>query len=86
MFRLFHVIVDSDQTASQILAIMNKQKMAGEVTFLPLNKLQFSSTRYPSGQVGRAFDAADSCVGQYSSLSVTQLYLEPPLLFCCLVF
>lgn len=48
--RLFHVIVDSDRTASQILSIMNKQKMAGEVTFLPLNKLNPPSVQYPNSK------------------------------------
>lgn len=41
--RLFHIVVDTDKTASHILAQMNKQKLPGEVTFLPLNKLQSSS-------------------------------------------
>lgn len=46
--RLFHVIVDSDKTASNILSIMNKQKMLGEVTFMPLNKLKYSEVEYPT--------------------------------------
>ena len=49
--RLFHVVVDSDRTAAQILSIMNKQKMAGEVTFLPLNKLQPPNPTYPQAKV-----------------------------------
>lgn len=50
--RLFHVVVDTDRTAAQILSIMNKQKMSGEVTFLPLNKLQPPSATYPQAKVG----------------------------------
>ena len=41
------MIVDSDQTASQILEIMNRKKMPGEVTFLPLNKLRNPPVNYP---------------------------------------
>ena len=51
--RLFHIIVDTDRTASQILSVMNKQKMPGEVTFLPLNKLQSSTPEYPNSKVRR---------------------------------
>ena len=48
--RLFHVIVDTDRTASQILSIMNKQKLPGEVTFLPLNKLSPPDVEYPNAK------------------------------------
>ena len=48
--RLFHVIVDTDRTASQILSIMNKQKLPGEVTFLPLNKLNPPDVDYPNAK------------------------------------
>ena len=48
--RLFHVIVDNDRTASQILSIMNKQKLPGEVTFLPLNKLNPPDVEYPNAK------------------------------------
>jgi structural maintenance of chromosome 3 (chondroitin sulfate proteoglycan 6) len=36
---LFHVVVDSDQTATKILDVLNKEK-SGRVTFMPLNRLQ----------------------------------------------
>ena len=45
------MIVDSDQTASQILEIMNRKKMPGEVTFLPLNKLRTPPVNYPDHTV-----------------------------------
>lgn len=48
--RLFHIIVDSDKTASQILSQMNKQKLPGEVTFLPLNKLQSSPIQHSTSR------------------------------------
>ena len=50
LHRLFHVIVDTDRTASQILSIMNKQKLPGEVTFLPLNKLNPPTVDYPNAK------------------------------------
>ena len=51
LHRLFHIVVDTDRTASQILSIMNKQKLHGEVTFLPLNKLNPSNPHYPTTKV-----------------------------------
>ncbi|KXJ23506.1 structural maintenance of chromosomes protein 3 [Exaiptasia diaphana] len=45
--KLFHIIVDNDKTAAQILSTMNRQKMPGEVTFMPLNKLKFKPTKFP---------------------------------------
>ena len=30
---------------------MNKQKMSGEVTFMPLNKLKYSEVDYPTNSV-----------------------------------
>ena len=49
--RLFNVIVDNDKIGSQILSIMNKQKMPGEVTFMPLNRLNFRDIDYPKSPV-----------------------------------
>ena len=49
--RLFYIIVDTDKTASQILSIMNKNKMNGEVNFLPLNRLSYKETQYPTSNV-----------------------------------
>ncbi|KAG5682931.1 hypothetical protein PVAND_012249 [Polypedilum vanderplanki] len=45
--RLFHHIVESDRVGTQILKEMNKQKLPGEVTFMPLNRLQFKIHDYP---------------------------------------
>lgn len=45
--RLFHHIVESDRVGTQILKEMNKQKLPGEVTFMPLNRLQFKMHDYP---------------------------------------
>lgn len=46
--KLFDILVDSDKTAAQILSIMNKHKLPGEVTFMPLNKLQSKEQQYPT--------------------------------------
>eukprot|EP00911_Craspedida_sp_UC1_P000791 UC1_evm2s604 len=45
---LFNIVVDTDQVASDILRIMNTQKLPGRVTFLPLNKLRPKSYKYPA--------------------------------------
>ncbi|XP_065334483.1 structural maintenance of chromosomes protein 3 [Cloeon dipterum] len=45
--RLFHHIVDSDKVGTQILKEMNKQKLPGEVTFMPLNRLNVKDIAYP---------------------------------------
>ena len=68
MYRLFHIIVDTDRTASQILSVMNKQKMAGEVTFLPLNKLQPPNPTYPQAKV------VTTC--QYTVLNVRYVFVD----------
>lgn len=48
--RLFHHIVDSDKVGTQILKEMNKQKLPGEVTFMPLNRLHVKEQNYPKTQ------------------------------------
>lgn len=45
--RLFHHIVESDRVGTQILKEMNKLKLPGEVTFMPLNRLQVKVQDYP---------------------------------------
>eukprot|EP00045_Choanoeca_perplexa_P012565 m.137533 g.137533 ORF g.137533 m.137533 type:complete len:1205 (-) comp16056_c0_seq1:67-3681(-) len=44
---LFNVVVDTDVVASKLLAEMNRQKLPGRVTFLPLNKLKPKQHSYP---------------------------------------
>jgi structural maintenance of chromosome 3 (chondroitin sulfate proteoglycan 6) len=46
---LFHVVVDTDETAIKVLDAMAKEK-AGRVTFMPLNKLRPKETTYPHAQ------------------------------------
>ncbi|XP_076467825.1 structural maintenance of chromosomes protein 3-like [Babylonia areolata] len=46
--RLFHHIVDTDRTGTRILQEMNKLGLAGEVTFMPLNRLDARDTPYPN--------------------------------------
>ena len=50
--RLFQVVVDSDHTASRIMACMNKEKLPGEITFLPLSILKPPTVHYPETEVG----------------------------------
>lgn len=50
-FRLFHHIVESDKIGTQILKEMNKQKLPGEVTFMPLNRLTVKDIDYPQTNV-----------------------------------
>ncbi|XP_046992407.1 structural maintenance of chromosomes protein 3 [Schistocerca americana] len=45
--RLFHHIVESDKVGTQILKEMNRQKLPGEVTFMPLNRLHVRDQEYP---------------------------------------
>lgn len=53
-FRLFHHIVDSDKVGTQILKEMNRQKLPGEVTFMPLNRLHVKEQNYPQTNVRMA--------------------------------
>ncbi|XP_028403208.1 structural maintenance of chromosomes protein 3-like [Dendronephthya gigantea] len=46
--KLFHLVVDTDKTATNILKIMNDRKMPGSATFMPLNKLNARETQYPT--------------------------------------
>jgi structural maintenance of chromosome 3 (chondroitin sulfate proteoglycan 6) len=46
---LFHVVVDTDNTASQVLDIMLKEK-TGRVTFMPLNRLKPKHPAPPNAQ------------------------------------
>ena len=44
---LFHVVVDTDETASRVLDIMLKEK-TGRVTFMPLNRIKPKDVAYPN--------------------------------------
>jgi len=48
--RLFHHIVDTDRTGTILLKEMNRLHLPGEVTFMPLNRLENRDTRYPNTQ------------------------------------
>ncbi|KAJ2929838.1 hypothetical protein H1R20_g7273, partial [Candolleomyces eurysporus] len=45
---LFHVVVDTDETASKVLDVMLKEK-TGRVTFMPLNRLKPKNPPMPNG-------------------------------------
>ncbi|XP_072393142.1 structural maintenance of chromosomes protein 3 [Diabrotica undecimpunctata] len=46
--RLFHHVVDTDMIGTQILKEMNRQKLPGEVNFMPLNRLNVRDQDYPN--------------------------------------
>ncbi|KAI4308346.1 hypothetical protein L6164_031429 [Bauhinia variegata] len=45
---LFHVVVDNDNTSTQIIRHLNSQK-GGRVTFIPLNRVKAPRVTYPKG-------------------------------------
>lgn len=45
---LFHVVVDTEETASKILEVLTRER-AGRVTFMPLNRLRTQPVQYPTG-------------------------------------
>lgn len=49
MVSLFHVVVDTDETASKVLDVMLKEK-SGRVTFMPLNRLNPKNPAPPNTQ------------------------------------
>lgn len=53
--RLFHHVIESDKVGTQILKEMNRQKLPGEVTFMPLNRLNVRDIQYPDDSVSWAF-------------------------------
>jgi len=46
--KLFNIIVDNDKTGSTVLSHINRMKLRGEVTFMPLNRLNFTDVKYPT--------------------------------------
>lgn len=51
LFRLFYHIVETDEVSTKILMEFNKMNLPGEVTFLPLTKLDVRDTAYPETNV-----------------------------------
>ncbi|EXJ69237.1 structural maintenance-chromosome 3 (chondroitin sulfate proteoglycan 6) [Cladophialophora psammophila CBS 110553] len=49
---LFHYVVDSDDTASTIMSILNREH-AGRITFMPLNRLKPQTANFPNAQDAR---------------------------------
>ena len=43
---LFHVVVDTDDTATKVLEVLNREQN-GRVTFMPLNRLRTKTLKYP---------------------------------------
>lgn len=59
--RLFYHIVDSDEVSTKILMEFNKMNLPGEVTFLPLNKLDVRDTAYPETNVSQSCFCCNIC-------------------------
>ncbi|KAG2211831.1 hypothetical protein INT47_004517 [Mucor saturninus] len=66
---LFHVVVDTDETASRLLEIMSKER-AGRVTFIPLNRVKSRHVEYPQK------DDAVPLIGQLQFDSKYQTAME----------
>ena len=49
---LFNYVVDTDDTASKIIEILNKER-GGRVTFVPLDKIKPKTTNFPQAQDAR---------------------------------
>ena len=68
------MIVDSDRTATDILKIMNRRKMPGSASFMPLNKMFTRETEYPTHSV------SISCIylyrGYYPAVRRYEFYLR----------
>nr|XP_027211225.1 structural maintenance of chromosomes protein 3-like isoform X2 [Penaeus vannamei] len=65
--KLFHHIVESDKIGTQILKEMNKQKLPGEVTFMPLNRLTVKDIDYPQ---------TNDAIPMVSKLTYSDRYLK----------
>lgn len=63
--KLFHMVVDSDKTATELLRIMNRRKMPGSATFMPLNKMNARKTSHPD---------ASECVSMLKKLNYDALF------------
>eukprot|EP01061_Rhynchopus_euleeides_P038759 TRINITY_DN6646_c1_g2_i1.p1 TRINITY_DN6646_c1_g2~~TRINITY_DN6646_c1_g2_i1.p1 ORF type:complete len:1221 (+),score=552.80 TRINITY_DN6646_c1_g2_i1:60-3722(+) len=57
---LFHIVVDTNQTASRILRIINQQKLPGRPSFYPLNRITARAKHLPT---------EDDCFPLYDKLS-----------------
>lgn len=51
--KLFHHIVENDKVGTKILQEMNRMKLPGEVTFMPLNRLHAKDIQYPDTPVSQ---------------------------------
>ena len=63
---LFHIVVDTNQTASKILHTINKHKLPGRPSFYPLNRLQGKAKQLPTKE--------EECFPLYDKLSFDPLF------------
>lgn len=59
--RLFYHIVNDDLISTKILSEMNRSKMPGEVTFMPLNRLEVRDQQYPESPVSQRLSPLILC-------------------------
>lgn len=70
--------MDSDEVSTKILMEFNKMNLPGEVTFLPLNKLDVRDTAYPETNVSVHFDPSS-----VFSINISLHYLNcVPITYC----
>lgn len=69
---LFHIVVDTDETASKVLDAMVRRR-AGRVTFMPLNRLRVNPVTYP--QTDDAVDDDERVVPLYVACSLVTPHL-----------
>ncbi|XP_023571270.1 structural maintenance of chromosomes protein 3 [Octodon degus] len=74
--RLFYHIVDSDEVSTKILMEFNKMNLPGEVTFLPLNKLDVRDTAYPETNVSDQVSHRGALTGGYYDTRKSRLELQ----------
>lgn len=53
--------MDTDEVSTKILMEFNKMNLPGEVTFLPLSKLDVRDTAYPETNVRRMYKEMECC-------------------------
>ena len=75
--QLFHVVVDNDDVATRITALLTEQR-AGRVTFIPLNRINPQPVQYPDfGDDALPLVNKINCAEQHTK-AVAQARSPPP--------
>ncbi|MGH0155974.1 UNVERIFIED_CONTAM: hypothetical protein FKN15_031481 [Acipenser sinensis] len=71
--KLFYHIVETDEVSTKILTEFNKMNLPGEVTFLPLSKLDVRDTAYPeTNRYVRINNEIDQLMNQMQQIETQQ--------------